>query len=82
MIAEKDLRLLKDVLWDTDLEKLDLIKNRRPIIERLMVYGRPEHIEWMLDNYKEKDLVETVRKSKNLDKKTANYWAIRLGIKL
>jgi hypothetical protein len=82
MIDEKDLKLLKDVLWDTDLACLDLIKNRRPIIERLMVYGRPEHIQWMLEHYSDKDLAETVRKSKNLDKKTANYWAIRLKIHL
>jgi hypothetical protein len=82
LLSSKDRQLLSAVLWDTDLEKIDLSKNKRAIIERIMVYGRPEHVKWMLENYKEYDLIETLKKSRNLDKKTSNYWAIRLNINL
>ena len=81
MISERDKQLLLEVLWDTDIEKIDLLKNKRSIIERILVYGRPEHIEWLLKNYKDNDLVNAIKKSKNLDEKTKNYWSIRLNIR-
>ncbi len=82
MLSDNDKLLLSSLLWDTDVEKIDLLKDKHAIIERILMYGRPEHIEWMLERYTEKDLKNVVKKSKNLDNKTLNYWAIRLNISL
>lgn len=75
-------RLLSPLLWDTDSTKLDLQRDKFAIIERIMVYGRPEHIRWMNARYPKDDLVEVVKASRNIDKKTANYWCIHLKIPL
>jgi hypothetical protein len=73
LLSESDKQLLSSLLWDTDMDKIDLRKNKRAIIERILVYGRTEHVQWMLNKYEEKDLIDIIKKSKNLDKKTRNY---------
>jgi hypothetical protein len=75
-------RLLSPLLWDTDSTKLDLERDKFAIIERVMIYGRPEHIRWMNARYPEDDLAQVVKVSRNIDKKTANYWCIHLKIPL
>ena len=75
-----DNSVLKNLFWDFDIEKIDLKKDREFIIERILKYGLPEQVNWLLDNYTEKLIVEVIKKSKNIDKKTANYWAIHFQI--
>ncbi len=76
---EKDL--LKPIFWDTDITNLDLGKNKRYTIERILVYGTTEHIKWLLKNYTDKDIIETVKVSKVIDRQTANYWSLYYNIK-
>ena len=72
--------ILKSILWDVDLEKIDLEKDKKLIIERILKYGVSEQVAWLLGNYSEKSIVEVVKKSRNIDRKTANYWALRFHI--
>lgn len=75
-----DKAIIKNLLWDVDIEKIDLQKNSVFIVERILKYGLPEQVNWLLDNYTEQCIVEVVKISKNIDKKTANYWAIHFQI--
>jgi hypothetical protein len=77
---EEDLKILKPVIWDYDFNTLDLEKHKKFVIARLMKYGRPEQIKWMLKRYPEEDIIETVKTSRNLDKRTANFWAVHYNI--
>lgn len=79
-ITSKNELVLKSLFWDIDVEKVDFNKNRKFIIERILKYGLPEQVAWLLDNYTEKYIIEVVKISKNIDKKTANYWAIHFHI--
>lgn len=68
----------KKYFWDCDID--DLTWNSYPffITERILQYGNSESIEWLL-NVIEIDFLKTVlKKSRNLDKKTLNYWKIIL----
>lgn len=76
----KDKTVLKGLFWDVDIEKVDPEKNSKFIIERVLKYGLTEHVNWLLHNYSERSIVEVVKKSKNIDRKTANYWAIHFHI--
>jgi len=68
------------LFWDTDKNNLDIWSHKRFIIERVLQFGMPNDIKWLLSIYSEKDIIDVVKKSKSIDKKTANFWAIHYGI--
>lgn len=74
------LRELARLFWDTRPEGLDLEAHRTFIIERVLDYGGEEAIDWVQTTYSPEQLTDVVRHSRRLFRKTANYWAIRLGI--
>ena len=71
---------VKMVLWDVDTEELDLKKHWFFAIERIMVYGNENDVQWMLGTFSKERLIEVVKKSRNLNRKTANFWALWFGI--
>ena len=71
---------IKMLLWNIDLDELDLKKHSFFIIERVMKYGDEKDVQWMLKMFNKEQLIEVVKRSKNVDKKSANYWALRFGI--
>ena len=79
-MTEEEKKLLKPLVWDASIESVDLKKHKRWLISRIMVFGMPEHVRWMLKNFNEEDIKETVMKSKTLDVKTANFWSIHFNI--
>jgi hypothetical protein len=81
MLQMDQIIFLKDMFWDIDIESIDLKKNKEFVIERILKYGFTEQIAWLLKNYNRQSIVEVVKKSRNIDKVTANYWAIHFQIK-
>ena len=71
---------IKMVLWDVDTEELDLKKHWFFVIERIMDYGNENDVQWMLGTFSKEQLIEVVKKSRNLNRKTANFWALWFGI--
>ena len=76
----KTLCLRPYLFWDVDTPSLDPVKHKKFIIERVLRYGFPEDILLLLDIYDTNSIKETVCTSRNLDRKTANYWAIHFRI--
>ena len=79
-MSPETIAVLKPLLWDVDAGRIDLSAHRRWLIERVLGFGRPEQVRWLLSTYDIKDIAETVRRSRSLDKRTANYWALHLNI--
>ncbi|MBD3321855.1 MAG: hypothetical protein GF350_12235 [Chitinivibrionales bacterium] len=77
---ENDITLLRPFFWDVDITTLDIVKHRRFIIERLLMFGRPEQVKWVLEHYSREEIVETIKKSKAINRKTASYWSIHFDI--
>lgn len=71
---------LRPFFWDVDIAALDAEKHKRFIIERILKYGTSKEVKWLLSKYTDEDIIETVKKSKNIDRKTASYWAVHYGI--
>jgi hypothetical protein len=67
--------ILRPIFWDLDVEKLDLKKNSRQIIERILEWGDLPQVHWMWENFSRKEIVEAVRNSRQLSQKSANFWA-------
>ena len=74
--------LSKSLFWDVDAENLDWQKNSQLIIERTLQRGVTKEVNAVFSVYSETTIKEAVLKSKTLDKKTANYFSIKLHIPL
>jgi hypothetical protein len=73
-------RINHRLFWDTDKNSLDIYRHKRFIIERVLRFGMLSDIKWLLSTYHQTEIIEVVKKSKNIDRKTANFWAIHYGI--
>ena len=51
------------------------------IAERILNFGDMDSLKWLLDKIDRVFLKEVVAKSRNLDKKTKNFWEIMLNDK-
>ncbi|NLI79596.1 MAG: hypothetical protein GX442_24530 [Candidatus Riflebacteria bacterium] len=72
--------LPRALFWDVDPQTLDLKKHARFVIERVLQFGRPEDLRWLLGAFDEEAIVGAVRASRRLDRKTATFWAVHFGI--
>jgi hypothetical protein len=79
-LSGESLRLIGPLLWDTDHAKIDLGRDKRAIMERILVYGRPEHIRWMNAQYTQEEIAAVVSSSRNIDGRTANHRSIHFCI--
>lgn len=61
--------------WDVNFEELGE-KHLFFIIERIICFGNELSINWLLKNSRITDIKKVIRKSRNLDPKTRNYWKI------
>jgi hypothetical protein len=76
------LETIKHLLWDVDRNTLDPQKYKKFIIERVLKFGAPKEVRLLLATYVDADIIQAVKSSRNLDRKTANFWAIHYGISL
>lgn len=65
------LKELKYLFWDTDFESLDYKKHKKYIIERILEFGDEKAYKWMFKTYKDEEIIDVVKKSKNISRKTA-----------
>lgn len=68
------------LMWDVDRDSMDPIGHASFIIERTLNFGTPESVRTLLDMYPQSSIVKVIQQSKNLDRKTANYWGVRFKI--
>ncbi len=66
----------QSLFWDTDVKKIDVQKNAKYIIERIMDFGNEDEARWMRQYYPNKLLSEVVRKSRVLGTSSKTLWTI------
>jgi len=71
---------IQHLLWDVAAADLDLERHKAFIIARVLQFGTPAEVRWLLATYAEADIIATVRTSRNLDRRTANFWSVHFGI--
>ena len=67
-------KFLKKYFWDVDFPKLDKKNYSQFIIERILEYGDERAIKWMRENFKLNQIKNVLQQSKNLSRKSANFW--------
>lgn len=66
------------LFWDADPESIDLKKNARYIIEKVLEMGGLNALQWIQRLYPTKLIVETLETSRKITPKSRNFWAIWL----
>ena len=72
----------KYLFWDTSIELIDREKNKRPIIERVLTRGFLEDFYTLIKMYSSEEIADAIKKSRVLDKKTANFCSLYFNIPL
>lgn len=72
---EKLPEFLKPYFWDVNFRSLDAEKDRTFILKRVIDRGNTQALRWTLDRYSVESIKEIVFKSRDISRKTANFWA-------
>ena len=59
--------------WDVDVQKLDAIRSKRLIIERVFSLGELNEVLLLIDFYGEQEVIDTLCRVNFLDRKTLNF---------
>lgn len=65
--------LNKSLFWDVDPEKIDLIKHRRFILERVINYGTLDNLKEIFRIYGQQKIKKDIYYLKNLSNKSLNF---------
>jgi hypothetical protein len=71
---------LKKCFWDIDFENFDFSSGKSMVIKRIMEHGDSRAVLWMRKNCSEDELVGVLSSTRDLSRRSANYWAIILGV--
>ena len=63
------------LFWDVKKGEVDTEVHRSYIIRRVMDFGNMADVKWMEETYSTERIVEVVKKSKGLSRKSAYFWA-------
>lgn len=71
----------KTLFWDTDTSTIDMVKNKRYIIERILKFGDFDDYRWMRSVYSVEDMKNVILEERvDLDPKSINFWCRNFGI--
>lgn len=64
------------LFWDTDPKKIDMKKNSRYVIEKVLEMGNLDALQWIQRIYPTNLIIETLEISRKITHKSKNFWAI------
>lgn len=67
--------------WDVNPTAVNVCKHYFFVIERLVEYGDDDCYRWLFKTFTKEQIIETVKCSRNISRKTANMWANFYDIK-
>ena len=70
--------MLRKYFWDCNFEDLTMRQYPIFISERILNLGDKDSVGWLFSKVDKEFLIDLVNKSRNLNKKTKNYWNLIL----
>ena len=67
------------LFWDTSPLEIDIRKNSRYIIERVLEFGGLDALYWIQKRYPTRLIMETLEIGRKLSSKSNNFWRIWFG---
>ena len=74
-------KFLKRYFWDVDFSKLNKEENTSFIIERILEEGDEKAVKWLRKNFVFDEIKKVLCNSKNISKKSANFWRIIFNLR-
>lgn len=66
--------------WDTNPKKINLKRNSRYIIERVLEIGDLSALQWIQKIYPTGTIIEVCEESRKISAKSKNFWEIWFGV--
>ena len=71
----------KNLFWDADINTIDIVENKRYIIERILKLGDLDDYRWMRNTYSAEDVRNIILEERSdLDPKSISFWCRSFGI--
>jgi len=75
--------VLYPILWDVDIDSIDIQKHKSFLIERILNYGDEDCYRWMFKTFTREEIMGVVKNSRRISPKSAammgNYYNISKG---
>lgn len=65
--------------WDCDFDSLTFKKYKIFISERILNFGTLDSVKWLFANINKTSILDILKNSRRLNKKTKNFWKIYLS---
>jgi hypothetical protein len=73
------MTLRKTLFWDTDPKTIDLDKNGRYVIERVLDLGEPDEVRWLFKRYSKDQIKDVIGLPRvQLSPKSKALWSLVL----
>jgi hypothetical protein len=79
-VSKDTLPFSQNLFWDTSLSNIKLDSHKTYIIERVITRGLLHDLYYLLQIYSTIEIINVLKKSKQLDNKTANFCSIFFNI--
>ncbi len=66
--------------WGVDLKSLDKEKHKQYIIDQILEYADFDGDKWLKTLYNQKEIIDSIKKSKTISMKTANMYSLIFNI--
>ncbi|MCA1758553.1 MAG: hypothetical protein LC658_02195 [Bacteroidales bacterium] len=76
----KEARLRKSLLWEYNTEKIDWLKMRNIIVQRVIERGRPDDFYAILNKYSLEGVRQAIRQIPSLNRKDVSFVSTIFGI--
>ncbi len=70
----------RSLFWDTNPAKIQIKRNARYIIERILELGDMDALQWMQRVYPVQTILDVITISRNITDKSKNFWMIWFGV--
>ncbi len=71
-----DIKPIKYLLWDVDLERFDAQKYQLFLADRIAEKGGVAELKWYFGNFGQAQFLERVEQSRNVSGQTKNFWRL------
>ena len=69
----------RSLFWDTSLNNIHIKRNARYVIDRVLESGDTEAVQWLQRVYPVQTIIDVLNVSRNITKKSKNFWTIWFG---
>jgi len=74
-------KFLQNYFWDVDFKNLKLNQYPEFILERILEEGDERAVKWAKRVFSKDDFIKVLTSSRNISSRSANFWALVLGVK-